>query len=433
MTSAESEQDASKNRQADGEGSGATAAEGPARATAQSWLVFGVFVLAYFFSYFYRSANAVIADDLSRDLALGPSQLGLMTSLFFLAFAAAQLPLGAALDRFGSRFVTSGLMLAAVLGSLLFAAAQGFATLALGRALMGLGMAGVLMGSLKSFSGWFPRRQFATVSGLFLGLGSLGALAAATPLAALNEAVGWRTAFLGGAVLVLLIAVAIASFARPAPWASEASKEAEEPGSLGQVFGSITFWRIALLGFAVTGSMFAYQGLWAGPYLVDRIGLPPLETGNLLLLMGIGVSSGYMVIGWVADRAGLALVTFAGSLGLLIVQVVLGFFPASLANTGLLAGLFLLFGFFGSFSVLFFAHVRLAFPLKMTGRAITAVNLLGIGGSALLQWLLGVFIGLFSPNDAGRYPPEAYTFIFLVTAALIALALLFYWPLLRQR
>lgn len=392
--------------------------------------MFGVFVLAYFFSYFYRSANAVIADDISRDLGLGPGQLGLMTSLFFLTFAAAQLPLGAALDRFGSRFVTPGLMLAAVIGSLLFAMAQGFATLALARALIGFGMAGVLMGSLKSFSGWFPPRQFATVSGLFLGIGSLGALGAATPLAALNEAVGWRAVFLGAAVLVFLIAASIALFGQRAPWVPKASPEAHEQGSLAQVFGSLTFWRIGLLGFAVMGSMFAYQGLWAGPYLVDRIGMPSLKTGNLLLLMGIGVSSGYLVVGWIADRIGLALVTFAGSLGLLIVQVALAFFPPAWADTGLLATLFLLFGFFGSSSVLFFAHVRLAFPLNMTGRAITAVNLLGMGGSALLQWLLGVLIGLFAPAASGSYPPEAYTLIFLVTGAIIAVALLFYSPLL---
>ncbi|MEX2542269.1 MAG: MFS transporter [Trueperaceae bacterium] len=411
----------------------ATQPDGPIRATAQSYAVFVVFVLAYFFSYFYRSANAVIAEDLSRDLGLGPAQLGLMTSLFFLAFAAVQVPLGAALDRFGARFVTSGLMLSGVVGSLLFAVAESFALLALGRALIGAGMAGVLMGSLKAFSGWFPPQKFATVSGVFLGIGSLGALAAATPLAALNAAIGWRAVFVGGAFLVLATAAGIALFGRQAPIAKRAAPvEPGERGSPWQVFGSPTFWRIGLLGFAVTGSMFAFQGLWAGPYLIERIGLTPIATGNLLLLLGIGVSGGYMVVGWVADRLGLARVTAGGAVGMLVVQLVLAFFPAGSAPDGLLATLFLLFGLFGSFSVLYFAHVRLVFPLHMTGRAITAVNLLGIGGSALLQWWLGVVIGLFTRTETGAYPPHAYTAIFLVTATLVAAALIIYWPLLRD-
>ncbi|HEX7003832.1 MAG TPA: MFS transporter [Trueperaceae bacterium] len=403
----------------------AAAAEVPA----QAYLVFLVFVIAYFFSYFFRSTNAVIADDLSRDLSLTAAQLGLMTSLFFLTFGAAQVPLGAALDRFGARFVTSGLMLAAVVGALLFSAAQSFAALALGRALIGLGMAGILMGSLKAFSGWFPPQRFATVSGLFLGLGSLGALAAATPLAALNEAFGWRVIFLGGAGLILLAALGIGLFGRQAPGADLVA--ASDRGSLVQVFVSLDFWRIGLLGFAVTGSMFAYQGLWAGPYLVDRAGLEPIAAGNLLLLMGVGVSGGYMVVGWLADRLGHARTTAAGALGMLLVQLVLAFFPAR-SYPELLALLFLLFGLFGAFNVLFYALIRLAFPLNMTGRAITAVNFLGMIGSALLQWLLGVVIGLFPTSSSGGYPAEAYTTALLVTSGLILVTLAFYWPLLRR-
>ena len=102
--------------------------------------VFALFTLGYFLSYFYRSANAVLAKDLSQDLGLGPAELGLMTSLFYLAFAAAQLPLGSLLDRFGPRVVTPALLLLAALGSLVFGLAQGFATLALGRALIGVGL-----------------------------------------------------------------------------------------------------------------------------------------------------------------------------------------------------------------------------------------------------------------------------------------------------
>ena len=98
--------------------------------------VFVLFTLAYFLSYFYRSANAVIAPDLAREMSLDAAQLGLMTSLFFAAFAAVQLPLGLGLDRYGTRRVTPGIMLAGAAGSLIIAGAQSFASLALGRALM---------------------------------------------------------------------------------------------------------------------------------------------------------------------------------------------------------------------------------------------------------------------------------------------------------
>ena len=43
--------------------------------------VFFLFTLGYCLSYFYRSANAVLAKDLSQDLGLGPAELGLLLAL----------------------------------------------------------------------------------------------------------------------------------------------------------------------------------------------------------------------------------------------------------------------------------------------------------------------------------------------------------------
>ena len=67
--------------------------------------VFLPFALGYFLSYLYRTVNAIIAPDLVRDIGLDPASLGLLTSVYLLAFGAFQLPLGILLDRFGARRV----------------------------------------------------------------------------------------------------------------------------------------------------------------------------------------------------------------------------------------------------------------------------------------------------------------------------------------
>jgi len=67
--------------------------------------VFLPFAAGYFLSYFFRTINAVIAGQLTAELGLDASHLGLMTSVYFLTFAAIQLPLGVLLDRFGPRRV----------------------------------------------------------------------------------------------------------------------------------------------------------------------------------------------------------------------------------------------------------------------------------------------------------------------------------------
>ena len=79
------------------------------------------FAAAYFLSYHFRTANAVIGPVLSDEMSLGAADLGLLTSAYFLAFGAAQLPLGMLLDRFGARRVESALLLIAAAGAAVFA------------------------------------------------------------------------------------------------------------------------------------------------------------------------------------------------------------------------------------------------------------------------------------------------------------------------
>ena len=58
---------------------------------------------------------------IAPDLGLGDNPLGLLTSTYFLAFGAAQLPLGMLLDRLGPRPVESPLPVLAAAGTAVFA------------------------------------------------------------------------------------------------------------------------------------------------------------------------------------------------------------------------------------------------------------------------------------------------------------------------
>ncbi len=393
--------------------------------------LFTTFALAYFLSYFFRSANAVIAGDLTHDLGLTAAQLGLMTSLFYASFALIQLPLGAALDRYGSRWVTPSLMLATVCGCLLFASAQSFTTLALGRALIGLGMAGVLMGAFKAFGQWYPQQHVATISGFMVGIGASGGLAAATPLAWLNELVGWRAIFLGAAPITLLSALAIVVWTRNTPSGAARQAAAQHPGGLGQIMRDMRFWRIAPLNFFLLGTAQAVQGLWGGPYLIDVLGFSSLAAGNLLLAMGGGVVAGYFACGWLADRLGSQRVVVVGMLVLLVCQ--LSFVLSGQLPLALRYSIFVAFGFAGAFNIVLLAQIRALFPPYMSGRAVTAVNLFGFAGTALIQWWMGVIVGAWPRNALGQYPPMAYTTAFAAVALATALALAWYVPLALAR
>jgi MFS family permease len=157
--------------------------------------VFLPFAAGYYLSYLFRTINALIVSDLSSDAGLGSANLGLLTSVYFLVFAAAQIPVGILLDRFGPRRVQSALLWFAALGAGLFAVSTGFLSFLIARAMIGLGVAGALTAGLKSIILWFPRERVALVNGYMIMLGSLGAVTATVPVEHLLAWMGWRQLF----------------------------------------------------------------------------------------------------------------------------------------------------------------------------------------------------------------------------------------------
>ncbi len=380
-------------------------------------MLFASFAAGYFLSYFLRSANAVIAPVLQAELALGPADLGFMTGTFFAAYAASQLPVGLALDRLGPRLVAGGLMALGALGCAVFAVANDLATLTLGRVLLGVGLGSVLLAGLKAFSLWWPPQRFATISGVFFATGSLGALAAATPLALMEAALGWRNAFwlfalvVSGVTLLVLMATPRGG-GRPA---GAAPSETPEAG-LGTDLA-----RLMLFGACFTGPILAFQTLWAGPMLFDVFGYDALRTGNLLLLLSLGVTLGYASSGALADRFGLARVSIAALGTFALAQAAL-----ALLHEPSLPWLLPLFGFAGGHCILALSNARRRMGSARSGRATGTVNAASIAGVFALQWAIGALVAALSEPAAG------YRVALFVTSGLSVLALLAYLPLARR-
>src|SRR5262249_56904587 len=102
----------------------------------------------YYLSYLFRTINALISGELTADLSLSAADLGLLTSVYFLTFGAAQIPIGMLLDRYGPRRVHSALLLIAAAGAAAFGTSEGFVPLIVSRAMIVLGVAAALTAGL---------------------------------------------------------------------------------------------------------------------------------------------------------------------------------------------------------------------------------------------------------------------------------------------
>ena len=392
--------------------------------------VFLPFAAAYFLSYVFRSINAVIAPDLTADFSLSAAQLGLLTSVYFLAFAAFQIPVGILLDRFGPRRTNASLLLAAASGALAFALSQGVPALLAGRALIGLGVSACLMSSIKAFTLWYPLQRLPAMTGWALFCGGLGAMAATAPVEAALQLTDWRGVFV--AMSVLTFAASAAIFWVVPERASAGGNESlrEQFQGVAQVFGSTVFWRVAAASPVFQATNMALQGLWAGPWLADVAGLDRAEVAVTLLALAAATTAGFLSWGiaasWLARRGVTPLALFkVGTAVFLGVQLLLAFGM----TTGAPA-LWVAFGLFGTSGSLTFSTLSQAFPVSMTGRANTALNLLVFLAAFACQWAFGAIVNLW-PAAPGRYHPDGYSAAF---ATLLVLQLLaFAWLLIGAR
>jgi MFS family permease len=390
--------------------------------------VFLPFAVGYFLSFFFRNVNAIISKDLAGEFTLTPADLGFLTSMYLLAFAAFQLPLGVLLDRYGPRRVVATLLLSAAAGALVFGLARDLGTLSLGRALIGLGVSAGLMGAIKAFSLWFPLSRLATLNGFYLAVGGLGSLAATAPAEAVVEWLGWRGMFFCLAAMSLAAAVLVFLVVPEKPLPGQGQTLRAQIAGFRQIFASVTFWRIGLPLVLGQGIYIALQGLWLGPWLYDVAGQPRHAVAGYLLVAALGYIGGSVFFGVASDRLaqmGISRMTVY-KVGLSVSLAMLALIAAG-TPTGL-AALLAVYSFTGISAALGYALLTPLFPPEMTGRVSTAANVLMFALSFAFQWAIGAALKLYPIVD-GRYSPAGYTAAFSVLVLLQLAAILWLLPL----
>ena len=263
----------------------------------QALQIFLVLCGAYVASQFYRVANAAIAPELMTELDLSAEAIGGITGLFFFAFAAAQIPTGVLLDRYGARKTMATLFLVAVGGAIAFALANSGLVLAIGRILLGIGCAAGLMGAMTVIARWYPEDRFAAMSAILFVVGGGGTLLATTPLSWTVSIIGWRGAFIGMAALTAFFALLLFFVVRDRP-AKPTAKDNRAESWLEVLSGlqilvrNRDLWLVSVIQFFSYATVLTIVGLWAGPYLADVHQLEGVARGNVLLALNIAVLVG---------------------------------------------------------------------------------------------------------------------------------------------
>ena len=374
-------------------------------------------LMAYVLSQFYRAFLPVLAPVLAIDIGATPGDLARASGIWFLIFAAMQIPVGMALDTIGPRKIAAILFIfGGAGGALAFGFAQTPLHVMIAMGLIGIGCSPILMASYYILARSYAPAVFGSLAGAMIGVGTLGNLAGSAPLAWSVQTFGWRESMLGLAVISLVVGLSLLAVVRdPARLATT------ERGSVLQLLKMPVLWPIMALMLVNYAPAAGLRGLWAGPYMADVFAADVGTIGRVTFVMGVGMIFGSFLFGPLERLfKNRKWVIFAGNASGFLALIALIVMPDySVAfGTAMLA----IIGISGSTFAVIIAHAKAFFPAHLTGRGVTLMNLFGIGGAGIMQFASGPIYAASKTDTV----TDAYVVLFGVFAALVALGLLSY-------
>lgn len=265
----------------------------------------------------YAPALPSMVSDLMTTEAMGKLTL----SVYFGAFALAQLVCGPLSDRFGRKRVAIGFFALYVLGSLVAALAPNIEMLLAGRALQGVGVSAGVALSRAMVRDQFVGSESIRILTLINLILTVAPAVAPTLGSALLLVGSWHLMFVVMAGFGLAIIAMLALGARETQ--PEAARTPLDPiqilANYRRLLGSAQFMAPALLLAIAFGGFYGFSALL--PFvLLDDIGLTPFQFAMTMLIQTGSFITGNLVAGQVARRAsglqmvriGLVLLVLAG-------------------------------------------------------------------------------------------------------------------------
>jgi len=397
------------------------------------WLMFCIAAVIYFLACFHRVLPTVIAHDLTLAFDADATTLGLIASAYFYLYSLIQPPVGVLTDTIGPRRVVTFFTVIACAGSVVFGMAVNPAMAVCGRALIGIGVGGIFIPTLKIFSKWYRANEFASLTGLLIAIGYLGGISASLPLTYMVLFMGWRVSFVALGSFSLFLAGVFWLVVRDTPgdkgWASiedgmaQSSEPMEDPpesintlARLGIVARNTNFWMITISIFFVGGAGLTFTGLWAVPFLVDIYAFTRVEASSFLMVSLIGLSTGALGFGVLTDKFRI------DRRRIIIISLALGFgqwalfsFYGSQIPPAAFIPMFFLIGVCGGGSIpLFMTMTKELFPEWLGGTALGLMNPAAFFATALFQPFSGYLMDRIGKLETGAYPFEAYQDIFVM-------------------
>ncbi|MGI6038216.1 MAG: MFS transporter [Limnochordia bacterium] len=385
----------------------------------------------YVFVNFHRVSMAVMAPDLMSEFLFGATAIGFISSLFFYAYTASQIPIGLMADMVGTRQVVSLALAITALGALIFGSATNAPLIFIGRMIMGIGVAGIYPPAMKLFAQWYEGDSFSSITGLYIACGNLGAVLAAAPFAYVVGRWGWRQSHIFIGIITLGLALSAWLFIREGPGQIDQTRTGsginwgQAWGSFKEAISNKAVLYVGFLLFLKYGPYMGVQGLWGIPFFMDVYNMDRVTAGSLLSFMPIGYMVGAPITGFfLARRIGTKKSLYFAAAILMILTWLPLTIPLPGVNIWLFRLAFLFLGIGSSAQgVLTFSLARDVADPRVAGTTMALVSAFPFAAATLFQPFMGAVLDLFGAGAVG-FSGESYYLAFRL--CFLALILLFF-------
>ena len=373
----------------------------------RAWVIWLVGLSVYVLAVFHRTSLGVAGLLAAERFDISAAQLATFTVVQLAVYAAMQIPVGVLIDRFGSkRLMLTGLLLMTA-AQFWFAFAGSFEVGIVARIMLGAGDAMIFTSLLRLVAVWFRVKQAPFVTQLTGMAGQLGAIAAATPLAAALSSWGWTRSFATAAGVGVVLSGLLMLLVKDSPYRGQAVERVKVRAlarTLGEVWGNpgtqLGLWVHFTSQFGAT----VFTMLWGFPFLVRGEGLDPgLASGLLVVMTLTGMAAGPLVATFTARvpyrRSQLVLGIV---LAMMAVWAVVLLWPGP-APLWLLVLLVVSTAMGGPGSMVGFDLARTFHPSSRLGRATGVVNIGGFTASLVTIALIGVILDQLAPGGQEDY------------------------------
>ena len=355
------------------------------------YLMWGCAVLYYLFQYTIRVSPSIMMEDIMSAFHVGAHGFASLSALAMYSYAIMQIPAGILTDTFGAKKIILISICSCIAGLACFALAQDLVVASVGRILIGCGSAAAFLGVNKIGSDWFPPGKRAFVFGLTMTAGTIGALNGGAPLAALNQAAGWRLSLLYLAAIGAVIFLINLLFLRATPKTITYDQNLKMKEVFSQIklaLGNLQVFITGIVALGVYMAISVLADLWGVSYLMQTYHVTKTTAAQGASLIYVGLCVGALIVSWWSDKihrrkSMIVMLSF-----MIVLSLAAFLYTASLPFWVSCILLFVI-GFCSGAEMLCFALATEIVPRKITGTVTGYINAIVTLGGAFVQQQVG--------------------------------------------